>query len=124
MNETTAADPVAKPYPLGVLFVHGIGEQPLGDTLKNAVDPIVRSLDLWIHGASSDGGATLRDGRMQVISGDDACPTHAVLQVRTTDAQQQVSEGSALVAESWWARNFVPPTPRAHSASTTAVNSL
>lgn len=114
MNETTAAaEPVAKPYPLGVLFVHGIGEQPLGDTLKSAVDPIVRSLDLWIHGAAIDGSATLRDGRMQLTSGDDACPTHALLQVRTTDAQQQVNEGVALVAESWWARNFVPPTPGA-----------
>jgi len=122
MNETTAAvAKPAKPYPLGVLFVHGIGEQPLGDTLKNAVDPIVRSLDLWIHGASSDGGATLRDGRMQVTSGDDACPTHTVLQVHTTDAQQQVNEGSALLAESWWARNFVPPTPRALMAWTFRV---
>lgn len=112
MTETADTAKPAKPYPLGVLFVHGIGEQPLGDTLKGAVDPIVRGLDLWLHGADC-GFATLRDGRMQVSSGDDVCPTHAVLQVQTTDAQQQVTEGAALVAESWWARSFVPPTPRA-----------
>ncbi|HEY0821067.1 MAG TPA: hypothetical protein VGD46_19935, partial [Rhizobacter sp.] len=43
---------VSNRYPLGVLFVHGIGEQPMGDTLKNVVDPLVRSLDLWVHGAA------------------------------------------------------------------------
>jgi hypothetical protein len=157
-----------KPYPVGVMFVHGIGEQPLGDTLKNVADPIVRHLDAWIHGAARcrglalgeapalewaqklplapggptsgagvreqafemawsaqwksvdltprqaddmrtsgfwSGGAVLGDGKP---GGDDG-PTHAVLRVHTTGAQYELQQGEALVAESWWARSFVPP---------------
>jgi len=39
----------SQPYPLGVLFVHGIGEQPRGDTLRRFADPVVFSIDLWIN---------------------------------------------------------------------------
>lgn len=164
-----ASSAAAKPYPLGVMFVHGIGEQPLGDTLKSVVDPIVRSLDLWIHGAARcravalgdaaantwakgmpgndtaareqaqqmawssemiaakltatqaediaasnfySGSALLCDGRVQA-AGDGEAPPHAVLHVHTTDAHYKVTEGSALLAESWWAQSFVPPSPHA-----------
>lgn len=164
---TEAGD--SKRYPLGVLFVHGIGEQPVGDTLKSVVDPLVNSLDLWIHGAVRcramalgtekaeawaarmpathlmaheqarqmpdaaelvfdrllapqkqdvesatvwSGSALLADGCMPHGTAQDG-PPHAVLQLHTTDQAYQVTEGSALLAESWWARSFVPPTPRA-----------
>ncbi len=171
MNEpqTAAQVPTTKRFPLGVLFVHGIGEQPVGDTLKNVVDPLVNSLDLWIHGAGRcramalgtdkalawardmptthalaheqagqmaasaeivfdrlespqkqdletatvwSGSALLGDGCMPPATEDDG-PPNAVLHLHTTDQTYQVTEGSALLAESWWARSFVPPTPRA-----------
>ncbi len=48
-----------KRYPLGVLFVHGIGDQPRGDTLTRFVDPIVKCLDLWINGVASQHSRTL-----------------------------------------------------------------
>ncbi|MEO7954792.1 MAG: hypothetical protein ABIR35_11990 [Polaromonas sp.] len=46
-------------YPLGVLFVHGIGNQPRGDTLTRFVDPVVKCLDLWINGVASKHSRTL-----------------------------------------------------------------
>lgn len=166
---------VSKRYPLGVLFVHGIGEQPMGDTLKSVVDPLVRSLDLWVHGASRcralslgehaarewaqavppsspdtgdvdrhtalralagemplsidwpaapmphevppptpatpwGGGAVLRDGQPALAGPGDPTPAHAVLHLQTIDQQHRVTEAEALLAESWWARSFVPPS--------------
>lgn len=165
-------------YPLGVLFVHGIGEQPMGDTLKSVVDPLVRSLDLWVHGATRcralslrqdaalqwagalptgadstagtdgtdrhaalreqasemplsidwqaaplphevpaptnatpwGGSAVLRDGQPALAGPGDPTPAHAVLHLQTLDQQYRVTEARALLAESWWARSFVPPS--------------
>jgi hypothetical protein len=49
VTEARVTDPdTHSRYPVGVLFIHGIGEPPRGDTLKRFADPIVRSLDLWI----------------------------------------------------------------------------
>ncbi|MET0334498.1 MAG: hypothetical protein ABW190_09535 [Rhizobacter sp.] len=168
-EEPVSTEPGPKKYPLGVLFVHGIGEQVTGDTLKNVVDPVVRSLDLWVHGAvrcralslgQTDarswadrvpvaphspahtatlrehanemaelpnwqresakperppamppetpwgGSAVLRDGQPP----QSGKPAHAVLQLQTVDAQYQVTQAQALLAECWWARSFVPPS--------------
>ena len=167
-TRTAAPEPGTR-HPLGVLFVHGIGEQPVGDTLKSVVDPLVTSLDLWIHGAARcramalgadqaaawatamptthtmaheqalqmaasaelafdrlrqpqqqdlatasvwSGSALLADGSMPT-GPEHGAPPHAVLHLHTTDQAYRVTEGSALLAESWWARSFVPPTPRA-----------
>lgn len=171
----TSSDPASsearKPHRLGVLFVHGIGEQPRGDTLREVVDPIARSLDLWLHGAARcradalgeanatawaqgvpdgigtpesearirekaheiawstewnlnpatdaqkaqirqsefwSGGAVLTDG---AGTADSEFPPHALLHVHTLGEHYEAREGTALVAECWWARAFVPATP-------------
>ena len=52
-----------QPYPLGVLFVHGIGEQPRGDTLRCFADPVVSSLDLWINGVARKRGLQMGQGK-------------------------------------------------------------
>jgi uncharacterized membrane protein len=154
-----------------VLFVHGIGEQPRGSTLRQFVDPLVRSLDLWLYGAarcraedlgqdaanawaqavpadgafgessttirekahemawSADwnldsateaqrseirasafwsGGAVLTDGD---ATADGEAPPHALLHVHTLGERHEVNEGTALLAECWWARAFAPTSP-------------
>lgn len=170
----------AQPHRLGVLFVHGIGDQPQGDTLRGVVDPVVQSLDLWLHGAArcrarlvgaaaaqawaaavpdalgagpcgrrvheqafemawsaewdtdelspaqvaalqaSDywsGSALLTDGHRPPggpQAGDEGAPgapPHAVLRVHALDGRYTLREGTALLAECWWARSFVPPSP-------------
>lgn len=172
MTSSDAASPEPpKPHRLGVLFVHGIGEQPRGGTLREVVDPIVRSLDLWLHGAARcradvlgqagasawaqgvpagigsaqsetrfrekahemawstewslnppteaqkaqiresafwSGAAVLTDG---VGTTDGEAPPHALLHVHTMGEHHDAREGTALIAECWWARAFVPATP-------------
>ena len=39
----------ANTHQLGVLFVHGIGEQPRGDTLLRFGDPCIVRLDRWLE---------------------------------------------------------------------------
>jgi hypothetical protein len=36
-------------YDLGVLFVHGIGQQARGQTLTAWADPVIRWLRAWAH---------------------------------------------------------------------------
>ncbi len=57
---------VSAPYPLGVLFVHGIGEQPRGDTLRRFADPVVRSIDLWINGVARKRGRQMGQQKAKV----------------------------------------------------------
>ncbi|MBX3733759.1 MAG: hypothetical protein KF791_14335 [Verrucomicrobiae bacterium] len=165
------ATPAAKLHRLGVLFVHGIGEQLRGETLRAVVDPVVKSLDLWLHGAARcraeavgtdaaqawaaampdrigslatsarireqalemawsgewstarlsaaqkaavlagpfwSGGATLSDA---VAPEDADGPPHSVLHLHTVGEHYDVHEGTALLAECWWARSFVPAGP-------------
>ena len=165
--------PASKQHRFGVLFVHGIGEQLRGETLRAVVDPVVQSLDLWLHGAARcraeavgsaaaqewaaglpdnvgtpatsarireqalemawsaewstaefsasqkadvmaspfwSGGAALSDG---VAAEDGDVPPHSLLHLHTVGERYDVSEGTALLAECWWARSFVPPGPSA-----------
>jgi len=167
------AAPASKQHRLGVLFVHGIGEQLRGETLRVVVDPVVQSLDLWLHGAARcraeavgaaaaqkwaaglpdnigtpatsarireqalemawsaewstaefsaaqkanvmtspfwSGGAALSDG---VAAEDGDVPPHSLLHLHTVGERYDVSEGTALLAECWWARSFVPAGPSA-----------
>jgi hypothetical protein len=166
----------AKEFSLGVLFIHGIGGQPRGDTLRRIADPIVQALDHWIFGVARlrgksigqakaegwanampsfvgkvelstslreqafemawsaeprqvqltaehtlalksaslwSGGATLRDGQLSSSPLANEIPAHAVLDIHTMDEQYNVKRGTALVAESWWAQSFVPPSASA-----------
>lgn len=167
MAGSTPPEASARRYPLGVLFVHGIGEQPMGETLRNVADPLVQSLDLWLHGAARcraiaagkaavtawvdalpaglptavreqamemqastmwaprelvsgqaddvaagrhwSGGAVLREGTLQQDPGSPGRPTQAVLHLHTLDTDHVLREAEVLVAESWWARRFLPP---------------
>ena len=166
------AAPADKPHRVGVLLVHGIGEQPLGGTLRQFVDPLVRALDLWLHGVARcradclgeaaanawaqqfptgtgvtppsearfreqahrmawsaqwrlsrptdaqkaqiressfwSGGASLTNG---VGAAEDDTPPHTVLHVHTLGEHYDAREGTALLAECWWSRTFVPATP-------------
>jgi hypothetical protein len=39
-------------FDAGVLFVHGIGAQPRGDTLTHFAEPIVAAIEWWFHGVT------------------------------------------------------------------------
>ena len=55
-GEETEGKPPAKPYRLGLLFVHGMGEQARGDTVTEMGDALTEWLRRWI----SERGAGFR----------------------------------------------------------------
>ena len=89
-------------WSLGVLLVHGIGEQTRGDTLTEEGDHIVR----WLRRRASGGEVDVLDVVARQASGDEIPAAHAAL--RITPPSGEPSQW--LVAESFWADVFRPAT--------------
>ena len=115
---------------LGVLFVHGIGEQREGDTLIAFGEPLVAWMREWIgghgrlafseplsktaraalavHGSLPDGVevtyASLFPSRRQSID-----PAHGVVRIRITHDGERQQCHRWLFAESWWGEQVQPP---------------
>jgi hypothetical protein len=90
---------------LGVLFVHGIGEQSRGQTLLDCVEPLGRAINQWLGTGSVQGDADVRLDRT-TLSGERteaAVPAHTFMRVHSGGR-----DSTWLLAESWWARAFVP----------------
>jgi hypothetical protein len=91
--------------PLGVLFVHGIGNQKRGETLVRFTDPL---LD-WFRNTiprSRDNRRTaeVRGAKLNRTLDSDQ-PAHVRLELPRSDGGTE----TWLLAESWWAEEFVPP---------------
>ena len=95
---------MAKTYALGVLFVHGIGEQPRGDTLLAFGEPLIRALDRWVDGRTI-GRTRIVDSKLSDAQLDTDEPAHSVLEIALHDRPTQ----KWLLAESWWADEFRRP---------------
>jgi hypothetical protein len=85
---------------VAVLFVHGIGDQARGSTLKEFGVPLIDSAGRWLGaGRVEEGG----------VSGPvDGEPAHA-----TVDVHDDERTLSVLTAEAWWASEFRAPGYRA-----------
>jgi len=98
-----------KPYRLGVLFVHGIGEQQRGDTLTEMGDALVswfdRALETEPHPI---GDVRIWDASLRQTDDDDVGTAH--LSVRVTMTGFEAYPSDWLLAESWWADAFRPPS--------------
>lgn len=94
------------PYDLGILLVHGIGEQQRGDTLTEAGDQILEWLARRAQATGSDAKVELN--LMDVVdrqaSTDDIASAHAVL--RVTPADKRRKPAYWVMAESFWADVF------------------
>jgi pimeloyl-ACP methyl ester carboxylesterase len=93
-----------KAYALGVLFVHGIGEQPRGDTLLAFGEPLIRTLDRWVDGRKI-GRTRVVDSKLSDTQLDTGEPAHSVLEIALHNRPIQ----TWLLAESWWADEFRRP---------------
>jgi len=102
---STSQDP---PHPLGILFVHGIGEQRRGQVLTSFGDPLIQTLGAWLDG---HGRGEVRPVK-SVLSpvGGSFEPAHAVIRVEhEIEGQKEHSTALWLFAESWWAGDFEKP---------------
>lgn len=91
-------------HALGVLFVHGIGEQPRGDTLLSFGEPLIRCVREWIEGRGI-GSADVVESKLTASQLGSEEPAHAVLEITVGGRSPQ----KWLLAESWWAHEFSRP---------------
>jgi hypothetical protein len=98
------------PYDLGVLLVHGVGEQQRGDTLTEAGDLILEWLARRAEatGSHADVELNLMDVADRQASTDDIAGAHAV--IRVTSPVKRRRPANWVVAESFWADVFRPAT--------------
>ena len=98
------------PYDLGILLVHGIGEQQRGDTLTEAGDQILEWLARRAQATGSDAKVELN--LMDVVdrqaSTDAIASAHAV--IRVTPPVKNRKPAYWVMSESFWADVFRPAT--------------
>jgi hypothetical protein len=91
--------PPASKVPLGVLFVHGIGQQSRGATLIQAANPIC---NLLLHCTRDWTEIDLTECRLRPRNG----PARARLDFITYTKDQPTVRQSWLLAEAFWANSF------------------
>jgi hypothetical protein len=96
-------------YPLGVLFVHGIGSQKRGQTLRAFGGPLHAWLEEWLAGSCGPADHSSVTLTGTVLHSREAEPAHTVIHPERTLADGRRTESTWLLAESWWAEEF--PTP-------------
>ena len=91
------------PADVGVLFVHGIGEQKHADTLVQFGEALKTWLEDWLSVDARPGGA-LRITYADLNQDPEQAPAHAKLHVHCDGIRT-----TWLLAESWWAASFQAP---------------
>jgi hypothetical protein len=95
-----------KKHALGVLFIHGIGEQQRGDTLLRCAEPLADWLQKWSEGAEVPAPPSPTDTHLGPAHDE---PAHTTLRGQLPTEH----EVDWLLAESWWAETYRPPGPMA-----------
>jgi hypothetical protein len=98
------------PYDLGVLLVHGVGEQQRGDTLTEAGDLLLEWLARRAEATGSAAGVDLNlmDVVSRQASRDDIAGAHALIRIKPP--ADSGPPANWVVAESFWADVFRPAT--------------
>ncbi len=106
------ASPASKPYAVGILFVHGMGEQVQGDSVTEMGDALTEWLRKWLAPIEKSvfriRDATLRSGG-QVLGGEPDHPIGGQAHVSVTIGDDSKTPPAAQrwrLAESWWATTF------------------
>lgn len=113
IESSTDADTCLHSTSVGILFIHGIGNQQRGDTLLHFGEPVIRWINSWLEGSSATGTEVrIIDASLRQAD-DPVAPAHALLRIRYRDPQvseEQDRNRHWLMAESNWAETFVPPS--------------
>ena len=104
--------PASKQYAVGVLFVHGMGEQVQGDSVTEMGDALTEWLRKWLAPVEKSvfkiRDAVLRSGG-QVLGGEPDHPIGGQAHVSVTigdDSKTPPAKQQWRLAESWWATTF------------------
>jgi len=107
-----APTPSSKQYAVGVLFVHGMGEQVQGDSVTEMGDALTEWLRKWLGPVEKSvfkiRDAVLRSGG-QVLGGEPDHPIGGQAHVSVTigdDSRTPPAKQEWRLAESWWATTF------------------
>lgn len=107
-----ASSPASKKYAVGVLFVHGMGEQIQGDSVTEMGDALTEWLRKWLAPVEKSvfkiRDAQLRSGG-QVLGGEPDHPIGGQAHVSVTigdDTKSPPAKQEWRLAESWWATTF------------------
>jgi hypothetical protein len=105
-------DPEPKPYRVGVLYVHGMGEQNQGDSVTEMGDALTDWLRKWLAPVEKSvfkiREAKLRTGG-QVLGGQPDHPIGGQAHVSVTisdESRDPPTRQEWRLAESWWATTF------------------
>jgi hypothetical protein len=107
--------PGKKPFGLGVLFVHGVGEQRRGDTLTEMGDALIEWVKRWVD-RPPPGQVSGRKGDIRILSASLREPGDDLVSFSNLALQITIPHGGRrqtanwLVGESWWADVFRPPS--------------
>src|SRR5215218_10430573 len=117
-SQTELKDQAPQEYDLGVLFVHGIGDQQQNSTLARFGGSLQRWLGRWLVPDGAPGAdriapePTVEVTAVQRRTADGDTPAHATLLVGRP-GQPAAARQRWLLAEGWWAAEASPPTFRA-----------
>ncbi len=96
---------------LGVLFVHGIGEQARGETLIQFGEPVLDWVRDWVRvrGDPERYVAAALVARIREPLADHGAPAHA--EVLVGEMKNGTAQGQQwLFAEAWWGAQVLPPS--------------
>jgi hypothetical protein len=101
-----------KPYRVGVIFVHGMGEQEQGDTVTEMGDALTEWLRKWLRDIP-DARFKIREAKLrggsQPVTGTPDHPIGGQAHVSVTisdGSKKPMPEQEWLLTESWWAKAF------------------
>ncbi len=94
-----------EPFDLGVLVVHGIGDQKRGATLSQWADSLHNWLETWTPDSSDRPLASVTIGRTD-LAPERGVPANLTMHLDLKGDETQ----RWLMAEGWWAGTFEPPS--------------
>jgi hypothetical protein len=99
---------------LGILLVHGIGEQAQGETLTKFAEPIVDWMRDWLHRGSAQGSlvaSTPVDAALRppLLATDTPAHARVVIGAAREDATDEAVAQEWLFAEAWWGPQVLTP---------------
>jgi hypothetical protein len=107
---------MAEKVPVGVLFVHGIGNEAQGQTLVEYAGSLYKWIEDWLNTAPTEStpssGASEKKGDIKIEKVDlhpsDDAPAHTEWHLQVRQDNGEFRKSKWLLAESWWAETFAP----------------